>query len=104
MLISENKLRTIIREEIVVLHEASAPADPFGRAGKRFLDAVDRKGIDGALRDTMLRVDKIKSGSPKAMGIVKWMTDYLRTSAQELSRQQKKILKTIIRNAKHKAG
>lgn len=102
MLINENKLRAIIREEIAAMHEASAPADPFGRAGKRFMDAVDRKGIDGALRDTMLRVDKIKNPA-KAMGVVKWMTDYLQTAAAELTRQQKKIIRTIIRNAKAKA-
>lgn len=101
MQIKEAQLRKIIRQEIRAIQEVSS--DPYERARERFQSAVDRKGVEGALRDTMLRVDKLKSGSLKADGIVKWMREY-RRSNPKLSAQEKKIIATIIRNAKAKAS
>lgn len=102
MQIREAKLRRIIREELQRIKE-NIPTQPFDRAGRRFLDAVDKKGIDGALRDTMLRVDRIGNPS-KAMGVVKYMTDYLKSMGSSLNRVQKRIISQIIRNAKAKAA
>ncbi|GAG03198.1 unnamed protein product [marine sediment metagenome] len=103
MQITETTLRRIIREELSRINESRPVSnDPFARASGRFLNAVEEKGIDRALNDTMLRVDRLKNPA-KARGVVKFLSDFLKSPIEPLTRLQKKIINQIIKNAKAKA-
>jgi len=65
------------------------PKDVYLRAGRRWLDAIDRKGFTGAVRATEIRIDKIKNAQ-KAQGIVDYLTGWI---AEEKAAYEAKLEK-----------
>ena len=80
----------------------NVPKDVYTRAGRRWLDALERKGFDKALRATQIRIDRIKPGSMKAEGIAQYLKAWMKEE-KGLTAAQKSALKKLIDDAEYKA-
>ena len=77
------------------------PREVFLRAGRRWLDAIDRKGFGGAVRATQIRIDRIKPGSEKAEGIAQYLKAYMKE--EKLGGTEKASVRRLISQAEDKA-
>lgn len=77
------------------------PKDVYLRAGRRWLDAIDRKGFQGAVRATEIRIDRIKPGSEKAQGIAEYLKMWVRE--EKLRGAEKAAVQRLISQAEDKA-
>lgn len=78
------------------------PKDVYQRAGRRWLDALERKGLMGAVRATEIRIDKIKPGSLKAEGIAQYLKAWMKEE-KKLKGAEKTAIKKLIQKAEAKA-
>ena len=78
------------------------PKDVYLRAGRRWLDAIERKGLVGALRATEIRISRIKPGSQKAEGLAQYLKAWLKEE-KDLKPAEKSAVKNLIKAAEAKA-
>jgi len=78
------------------------PRDVYMRAGRRWLDAIERKGLRGAIQATALRLRKISEGSPKAEGLAQYLKAWLKEE-KGLKGADKAAIKKLIEDAEYKA-
>lgn len=77
------------------------PRDVYLRAGRRWLDALERKGFEGAVRATEIRIKAIKPGSPKAEGLAQYLKAWMKEEKPQGS--EKSMLQKLISTAEAKA-
>jgi len=77
------------------------PKDVYLRAGRRWLDAIERKGFQGAVRATEIRIDRIKPGSEKAQGIAEYLKAWMKE--EKLRGAEKAVVQRLIGQAEDKA-
>lgn len=79
----------------------NVPRDVYMRAGRRWLDALERKGFAGAIRATEIRIDRIKPGSEKAEGIAQYLKGWVKEERPKGA--QKTTIQRLIQKAEDKA-
>ena len=85
--------------EDVVAKAVNVPKDVYLRAGRRWLDAIERDGLDKAIRATEIRLERMAPGSPKAVGVAQYLRAWLKEEGKDVTPRQRAAITGLIDRA-----